>query len=461
MIKKNAIIISLLISFVIIQKPSFAKTDIIFHCPKDNKGSKRFLSKCKIGSSNISKGQNTPLLNVKTGDKVTIIRKFGHKNIEGRIKEKENGEIDINWIKKSGHKSLKHYAKHKWVTSINAKIHNFINNTKKNIENKTIHINLFKEIKQKIPLSRETYQKLIKAILKAKIEHIVFYNIIFPKDMSYGFSLYHENITQDNVIYTSNLKSVKFVMCDLTKVTNMGAMFRGATSFNQDISKWNVSKITNMGSMFYNAKSFNQDISKWNVSKVTNMSWMFYDARSFNQDISKWNVSKVTNMSWMFYDARSFNQDISKWNVSKVTNMMGMFYDARSFNQDISKWNVSKVTNMGVMFGRAISFNQDISKWNVSKVTNMGGMFHEATSFNQDISKWNVSKVTFMRAMFYDATSFNQDISKWNVSKVAHMRDMFRGATSFNQDISKWDVSKVTNMLAKLEDHVQLSYKLQ
>jgi surface protein len=36
---------------------------------------------------------------------------------------------------------------------------------------------------------------------------------------------------------------------------------------------------------------------------------MFYDAKSFNQDISKWNVSNVTDMSGMFYEARLFNQD--------------------------------------------------------------------------------------------------------------------------------------------------------
>lgn len=43
-----------------------------------------------------------------------------------------------------------------------------------------------------------------------------------------------------------------------------------------------------MMSMFANALSFNQDISKWNVSKVKNMSDMFAFALSFNKDLSKW-----------------------------------------------------------------------------------------------------------------------------------------------------------------------------
>ena len=67
-------------------------------------------------------------------------------------------------------------------------------------------------------------------------------------------------------------------------------MFRDADSFNQDISKWNVSQVTTMASMFYGSKAiiFNQDISKWDVSQVIDMEKMFHAAKAFNQDISTW-----------------------------------------------------------------------------------------------------------------------------------------------------------------------------
>jgi len=105
----------------------------------------------------------------------------------------------------------------------------------------------------------------------------------------------------------------------------MNAMFEGASSFNSDISTWDVSNVTDMNSMFKGAAAFNQNLNSWDVSSVTDMTYMFNDATSFNGDISNWNVSSVTTMDRMFNGASSFNQDISVWNISNVTDMSFMF----------------------------------------------------------------------------------------------------------------------------------------
>ncbi len=166
-----------------------------------------------------------------------------------------------------------------------------------------------------------------------------------------------------------------------------------------------------------------------NLSAVEDMSFAFAGISTFNFDLTDWNVSNVRNMKSLFERADSFNQDIGNWDVSKVTDMSAMFKDVRAFNQHIGGWNVSSVTNMKSMFEEAISFNQNISAWNVSNVTDMSYMFRNAYKFDQDISNWDVSRVTDMYSMFRYAISFDIALGDWQVTNVKSMPNMFEGVT--------------------------------
>ena len=175
-----------------------------------------------------------------------------------------------------------------------------------------------------------------------------------------------------------------------------------------------------------------EDVTKAVTTRVTDMSLIFNgEVTSFNQDISNWDVSNVTDMSNMFIYANAFNQDISSWDLSNVTDMNGMFAYATAFNQPIGNWNMSNVGNTYAMFLGASSFNQPIGSWDVSSVLDMYGMFYEATVFNQDISNWNINAVNDMEVMFWDAESFNQDLSSWNVDGVSICFNFSTGATSW------------------------------
>ena len=100
------------------------------------------------------------------------------------------------------------------------------------------------------------------------------------------------------------------------------------------------------------------------TSDVTDMRSMFKDATSFNQNISSWDVSSVTLMSYMFNEAASFNRDIGSWDVSSVTDMSRMFWLAKAFNQDLSGWCVSNFTSQPDTFdNQATSWVLDRPVW--------------------------------------------------------------------------------------------------
>ena len=58
----------------------------------------------------------------------------------------------------------------------------------------------------------------------------------------------------------------------MSNVGSMGGMFYGASSFNQDISNWDVANIYDISSMFYGASSFNRKyVSRWDVDDFDEM----------------------------------------------------------------------------------------------------------------------------------------------------------------------------------------------
>jgi len=72
-------------------------------------------------------------------------------------------------------------------------------------------------------------------------------------------------------------------------------------------------------------------IAGWDVSAVTNMHGMFRGASAFNGDLSGWDVRDVTTMQGMFYRAAAFNGDLSRWDVRNVTDVENMFEGAVAY----------------------------------------------------------------------------------------------------------------------------------
>lgn len=199
-------------------------------------------------------------------------------------------------------------------------------------------------------------------------------------------SLYQAFMDCQNVICTATDAP------DLTNINSLGSMFSGATSFNGDLSTWDVSTIIDMSYLFEAANNFNGNVSNWDVSNVVDMRGMFLNDTSFNQDISGWDVSSVRNMEFMLSGAISFNQNISAWDVTAATVLSNMFDRANSFNQDISQWDISNARNIGQMFYLSSAFDQDLSNWNIQNVTNLFKIFDSTglsrTNYDKLLKAW-------------------------------------------------------------------------
>ena len=209
----------------------------------------------------------------------------------------------------------------------------------------------------------------------------------------------------------------------------------------KSIDQWGDTKWQSMDAAFQSASNMvYRATDAPDLSDLNYMGYMFFGASTFNGNLSSWNVSSVTHMEYMFAETSSFNANLSSWDVSKVTDMDSMFFGASTFNANLSSWDVSKVTDMSGMFSGASSFNGNLSSWDVSKVTLMNVMFYGASSFNGNLSLWDVSSVTAMNDMFSGASSFNGNLSPWNVSSVDYMDNMFDGANSFDQNLGTWYV---------------------
>lgn len=224
---------------------------------------------------------------------------------------------------------------------------------------------------------------------------------------------------------------------NLHNISNIHSMFLGCTAFNQDVN----TKVVGTGADAYLA---------WDTDPVTVMFGCFKGCSSFNYSIDKWNIGQLDAFSALasfFYGVGSnltngythdlLTKDVTvgagtpaaktyvAWDVGQVngfggtsqnyTTTQGMFQNSK-FNGDISNWDMS---GLGAQGGHAYS---SAGQW--------GRVFYNNPMFNQDISSktitnvsgkgtytaWDMSNWTAGRYAFFISSSFNQNLGNWTLS---------------------------------------------
>ena len=270
-------------------------------------------------------------------------------------------------------------------------------------------------------------------------------------------------------------------------ITNLDYTFYNATSFDQDLSNWDISNVLSFTDFLNNVS-----LSKTNYDNLL-ISWSQQNLKEnivFNGGNSKYSYGEpviarqsiITNYGWTFIDGGiedlpvgqpltlvfqvedndiitlplyglinvsvywdDLTKDIYSSEGDKThTYINSGIYTVRIygeleqfgnlFNSYSSMQKLISVSSFGEIGLQSLSgaFNNAINLTsipatlpNTITITNLSYLFYNLSTFNLDITGWDTTFVEDMSYMFYNAKEFNQNIGSWNVSNVINMAYMF------------------------------------
>ena len=173
---------------------------------------------------------------------------------------------------------------------------------------------------------------------------------------------------------------------------------------------------------------------------------MFYDS-SFDADISGWQVSSTCDLENMFDNNFDFCP-------AAGFGCAGGWANTAITQKEIPSCTVDFTCSDNKL--RSLSIRDAISKLYSPSTTY--ATKNAITSMYGVIANWDTSRVTNMENLFASLPSalfptWNADLSNWDTSRVITMKRMFSpvdndysGLSSFNSVLTSWNVGNVLNM---------------
>ena len=303
-------------------------------------------------------------------------------------------------------------------------------------------------------------EKITKKFKMSNFENIDDTNRFTPtKKSQLRIALQLYNVNKNDAIWTFG----KIDTWDVSRITDMLALFSRLNNFDENINSWDTSNVTNMSNMFFGCVKFNNGGQplEINTSNVTNMCGMFRSCRNLNIEL-RIDTSNVTDMSSMFCECGRFNNGndfnilnsptnstpVLSFNTARVTKMNHMFCECTNFNCFVL-FDTSNVTDMSFMFSECTNFNNGCTD-QLYYITDINDMFNRPGSIthdqNIDFDTTNIQDISFM---FQNKEVIVDKINKiekqiqienysliFNTSSVTNMNFMFYECLNFNNGVS-------------------------
>ena len=123
------------------------------------------------------------------------------------------------------------------------------------------------------------------------------------------------------------------------------------STFDEDLSGWDMSAATNINSMFASCTAYTGiGIAAWDVSNVFETTTMMFSYVAI-MILKCWcSISPKAQSSFLQFfcndsEASNFDANLGSWDLSKVTHMSAMFFQATSFRGvGLSSWDTSRLS---------------------------------------------------------------------------------------------------------------------